>query len=248
MDVCYQSDWGYPCDMPRAYAQPDMTAAPRPQPSLEMETALWAERHRFVAGVDEVGRGPLAGPVFAAAVILDTEARPGWLDDLRDSKELSARERERLDEAIRNEAVAYAVGWSTVAEIDAIGIGPANYQAMSRALSALRVRPEYVLIDGPIKLKHNPLPQRAIVDGDATCMSIAAASIVAKVARDALMCDLDRDYPQYGFAVHKGYATADHLSAIERHGVCVQHRRSWAAVQRRAAIALEASGTLSASR
>lgn len=207
-----------------------MTAAPRPQPSLNVEAALWAEDRRFVAGVDEVGRGPLAGPVFAAAVILDPGSRPGWLDELRDSKELLAPDRERLSELIRAEAVDFAVGWSTVAEIDTIGIGPANYQAMSRALSALRVRPEYALIDGPIRLKHNPLPQKTIVDGDATCMSIAAASIVAKVERDAMMEALHLDFPQYGFAHHMGYGTAEHLAALARYGPCPVHRRSFVPV------------------
>jgi ribonuclease HII len=113
--------------------------------------------------------------------------------------------------------------------------------AMIRAVQALPIRPQFVLIDGPAKFNH-PLPQRAIVDGDALCCTIAAASIVAKVARDALMCDLDRVYPQYGFAVHKGYATRDHLQAIERHGASNQHRRSWVAVQRRAGLLTEQGG------
>jgi ribonuclease HII len=174
--------------------------------------------------------------VFAGAVILDPEARPDWLDDLRDSKVLLAPERERLAEVIRREALAFSLGWATVGEIDAWGIGPANKRAMIRAIMALNIRPSYVLIDGPIPVNH-PIPQRTIVDGDATCMSISAASIVAKVARDALMCDLDTLHPQYGFSSHKGYATPEHLRRLEEHGPSVQHRRSWLAVQRRSGLA-----------
>lgn len=211
-----------------------MAAGPRLLPSTAVEEALWASGSRFVAGVDEVGRGPLAGPVFAAAVILDPEKRPAWLGELRDSKELSANHRQRLAEVVRAEAFDFAIGWATVGEIDAWGIGPANKMAMVRALTGLRFRPHFVLIDGPLKLSH-PLPQRAIVDGDATCSSIAAASIVAKVARDALMRRLDGLHPEYGFAANKGYATRDHLERLARYGPCIQHRCSWLAVQRRAA-------------
>jgi ribonuclease HII len=211
-----------------------MTAGSRPLPSTRFEEALWASNVRFVAGVDEVGRGPLAGPVYAAAVILHPDRRPGWLSELRDSKVLLVNDRQRLSEAVRSEALAFAIGAASVAEIDAWGIGPANKLAMSRAIAALPLRPQHVLIDGPIPI-NDPLPQRTIVDGDAICASIAAASIVAKVARDALMCELDALYPQYGFAAHKGYATRHHLEQLARFGPCVQHRRSWLAVQRRAA-------------
>ena len=216
------------------YDAAKMTAGPRPQPSTALEEALWADRRRRVAGVDEVGRGPLAGPVYAAAVILDPDSRPAWLSEVRDSKELTANARQRLAEAIRGGALAVGVGWASVAEIDAWGIAPANRAAMRRALGRLGVPPDFLLIDGPATLDQ-PLPQRAIVDGDATCCSIAAASIVAKVARDAVMRRLDRLYPQYGFAAHKGYATASHLARLERYGACDQHRRSWPAVQRRVA-------------
>ncbi|HLF79025.1 MAG TPA: ribonuclease HII [Dehalococcoidia bacterium] len=210
-----------------------MAAGPRPQPSTAFEEALWGSSHRYVAGVDEVGRGPVAGPVYAGAVILDPDARPSWLPELRDSKELLPNDRQRLAEAVRAGALAWGLGWATVAEIDAWGISAANKRAMIRAIEALRVRPEYVLIDGPLTVDH-PLPQRAIVDGDALCTTIAAASIVAKVARDEVMCHLGHLYPEYNFAVHKGYATRDHLERIQRYGLCNQHRRSWAAVQRRA--------------
>jgi len=156
---------------------------------------------------------------------------------LRDSKVLTATERERLSQAIRQEAPDFGVGWATVAEIDAWGISLANRMAMVRALQALSSRPQHVLIDGPQRLPNYAAPQRAIVDGDALCCTIAAASIVAKVARDAVMRRLDAVYPAYGFAAHKGYATREHLEALERHGACVEHRRSWAAVQRRGALA-----------
>jgi ribonuclease HII len=208
-------------------------AGPRPLPTTSLEEALWSSGTPYVAGVDEVGRGPLAGPVYAAAVVLSCEARPGWLSELRDSKVLSAAERERLAQAVRDESPAWGIGWASVAEIDAWGISRANSTAMLRALARLPVTPAHVLVDGPLLIPGSPYAQKAVVDGDATCMSIAAASIIAKVARDEVMCTLDRWYPEYGFASHKGYATATHLRQIEAHGLCPQHRRSWNAVARR---------------
>jgi ribonuclease HII len=157
------------------------------------------------------------------------------MKELRDSKMLDGADRERLAKAVRAEAVSWSIAWSTVREINAWGISKANYTAMVRAISSLDVPPEHLLIDGPITVDH-PLPQTAIIDGDAYCTSIAAASIIAKVARDTLMCELDYFFPNYGFAIHKGYATRDHLERIERYGVCSQHRDSWLAVQRRAAV------------
>jgi ribonuclease HII len=215
-----------------------MTAGTRPLPSTTFEEAFWACGETLIAGVDEVGRGPLAGPVYAAAVILDPRARPGWLREVRDSKVVPEAERERLAEAIRAESAAYGIGWATVPEIDAWGISLANRMAMVRALQALGALPQRVLIDGPQTLPNFAAPQKAIVDGDALCCSIAAASIVAKVARDEVMCHLDGQYPVYGFASHKGYATKSHLDALEQYGPCVQHRRSWGAVQRRGGMIL----------
>ena len=212
-----------------------MTAGTRPLPSTAYEEALWASGSRFVAGVDEVGRGPLAGPVFAAAVILDHSRRPSWMSELRDSKELPAGERERLATAIRDEGLAFGLGWASVAEIDVWGIAPANKTAMTRALEALRREPDHVLIDGPATLPLS-LPQRAIVDGDALCSSIAAASIVAKVARDSLMRAIDHVYPGYDFGRNKGYATRDHLARLAEHGACAYHRRSWLSVRRHAGL------------
>jgi ribonuclease HII len=205
---------------------------------MREEQALWSAGRRHVAGVDEVGRGPLAGPVFAAAVVLDPDSCAPWLDELRDSKLLTAAERERLAEAVRAGALCFGIGWAGVAEIDAVGITIANRRAMCRAIDGLRLRPDLVLIDGPFVTDH-ALPQRAIVDGDALCASIAAASIIAKVARDALMRDLDHVYPEYGFSSHKGYATPEHLERLARFGPCLQHRRSWRSVQLRGGLALD---------
>jgi ribonuclease HII len=181
---------------------------------------------KLVAGVDEAGRGPLAGPVVAAAVILN-RARP--VDGLRDSKLLTAAARERLAIEIRANAVAWAVASADVMEIDAINILQASLLAMKRAIDALTVRPVRALIDGNC-CPDLPCPSRAVVKGDRDIPAISAASILAKTARDAMLVDLDRLYPLYGFAQHKGYATAEHLAALNRHGPCPAHRRSFAPV------------------
>ena len=178
------------------------------------------------AGVDEAGRGPLAGPVVAAAVILDPE-RP--IRGLADSKVLTAERREVLAKRIRERARSWAVALAAVDEIDAINILHASMLAMRRAVEALQVPPEEVLVDG------NRCPEvtvrvRAIVGGDACVPSISAASILAKTARDAMLVELDREYPNYGFARHKGYATPEHLAALALHGPCPAHRRSFAPV------------------
>ena len=181
-----------------------------------------------VAGVDEAGRGPLAGPVVAAAVILDAD-RP--IAGLRDSKQLSPRRRESLAAEIRAHSLAWAVAWADHEEIDRLNILQASLLAMARAVAALGVPPQRVLVDGN-RCPAVPQPVTAIVKGDATVAAISAASILAKVERDAAMCRLDVLYPHYGFAVHKGYPTAAHLEALERHGACVVHRRSFGPVQR----------------
>jgi len=196
-----------------------------------------------VAGVDEVGMGPLAGPVFTAAVILDparTRGRKkyGWLSDVNDSKVLLASERERLAEAIKAECVSYAVAWSTVTEIDLLNIRQANFLAMRRAIRGLGIPADHVLIDGPWPINY-PLPQKSIVDGDALVSTIAAASIVAKVARDAFMCNVSRFFPEWRFHEHKGYSTPDHLQRLAKYGASSQHRRSWLAVRRRAGLPIE---------
>jgi ribonuclease HII len=182
----------------------------------------------LIAGVDEAGRGPLAGPVYAAAVILDP-ARP--IAGLRDSKALSAGQRERLAVEIRACSLAWAVAAADVAEIDALNILQATLLAMRRAVEALAPAPTQALIDGN-RVPRLACPARAIIKGDRDVASISAASILAKTARDALLAELHVLYPRYGFAQNKGYGTPDHLAALERHGPCPAHRRSFAPVSR----------------
>ena len=181
-----------------------------------------------LAGVDEVGRGPLAGPVVAAAVILDPR-RP--LEGLKDSKQLSERRREELDAQIRERALAWALGRAEVHEIDRINILQASLLAMQRAVAALTVAPELVLVDGN-RCPRLDYPSQAVVKGDALVPAISAASIIAKVARDREMVELDRRYPGYGLARHKGYPSKAHLSALQDLGVTPVHRRSYAPVRR----------------
>jgi ribonuclease HII len=180
----------------------------------------------LIAGVDEAGRGPLAGPVVAAAVILDPGRR---IRGLRDSKLLTPQAREDLAVEIRDRAVAWAVAESDVGEIDTLNILQATLLAMRRAIERLTTRPDVVWIDG---LHCPPLecPARGIVDGDRLIAGIAAASILAKTSRDAMLIELDRSYPAYGFARHKGYATPQHLVALRQLGPCPAHRRFFAPV------------------
>ena len=180
-----------------------------------------------VAGVDEAGRGPLAGPVYAACVILDP-ARP--IVGLADSKALSPGRRERLAEEIRARAFAWSLASAEADEIDRVNILQATLSAMARAVTALALRPDEVLVDGN-RLPRLDVPARAVVRGDATVPAISAASILAKTARDARLAELDGLYPGYGFARHKGYPTADHLQALARLGPCPEHRRSFAPVR-----------------
>ena len=183
---------------------------------------------RHVAGVDEAGRGPLAGPVCAAAVILDP-ARP--IRGLKDSKQLSAEARQELAGQVRDQALAWAVAWADHEEIDRINILQASLLAMARAVAALRIEPHEVQVDGN-QLPPVTLPVTAIVKGDSKVAAISAASILAKVERDAAMLRLHALYPQYGFDEHKGYPTPQHLDALQRHGACAIHRRSFAPVRR----------------
>ncbi|MCW2317881.1 ribonuclease HII [Rhodoblastus acidophilus] len=195
--------------------------------SFDIERELIAQGLWPIAGVDEVGRGPLAGPVCVAAVILDRDNLPQGLDD---SKKLTARRRAALAEEIYASALAISVVMAPAAEVDALNIRGATLAAMARAAAALNLRPAFALIDGR---DAPPLicPARAVIAGDALSMSIAAASIVAKVARDRLMTRLDRLYPVYGFAGHAGYGTPAHLAALRQHGPCPEHRRSFAPVR-----------------
>jgi ribonuclease HII len=180
-----------------------------------------------ICGVDEAGRGPLAGPVYAAAVILG-EAH--GITGLADSKKLSVRRRDELALEIKHRAIAWAVACASVAEIDALNILQATLLAMQRAVAALARVPTEVLVDG-LYCPTIPLPARAIVRGDSSVAEISAASILAKTARDAVMLELHVRYPQYGFDRHKGYPTASHLEALRAHGVSEVHRRSFAPVR-----------------
>ncbi|MDG9668285.1 ribonuclease HII [Hahella sp. CR1] len=185
------------------------------------------ETGELVAGVDEVGRGPLAGPVVAAAVILNPE-KP--IEGLNDSKKLSHRQRVALSQEIREKALAWATGWATVEEIDQINILQASLLAMQRAVAGLQVTPDLALIDGN-KIPKLEMPAEAIVKGDSKVAAIAAASILAKVERDEELDRLDAIFPGYGLAGHKGYPTAQHLSALKELGVTEIHRRSYKPVQ-----------------
>jgi ribonuclease HII len=192
------------------------------------EEEFWG-RGRLVAGVDEAGRGPLAGPVVAAAVVLAL-GRP--IEGLRDSKLLSPLQRRRLARQIREQALAWAVCRVGPRRIDVDNVLEATWRAMRGALARLGVAPAAVLVDGRLRVPGIGGPQRAIIKGDRRCASIAAASILAKVARDAFMVRADRRYPGYGFRVHKGYATVAHLEALGRLGPCPLHRQSFHGVVR----------------
>lgn len=191
----------------------------------EQATLMW-DTPGLVAGVDEAGRGPLAGPVVAAAVILD-DVNP--IAGLADSKKLTAARREQLYDEIRAKALCCSIAEASVEEIDRLNILQATLLAMRRAVEGLRLKPAKVLVDG------NRLPvldvlAEAIVKGDATVPAISAASILAKVHRDRWCAEYDREFPQYGFAAHKGYGTAEHMIALRTHGACPQHRKSFAPV------------------
>jgi ribonuclease HII len=181
----------------------------------------------LVAGVDEAGRGPLAGPVVAAAVILD-ELRP--IRGLKDSKVLTALKRERLFDEIHAKALCLSIAQASVEEIDTLNILQATMLAMKRAVEGLRLRPHKVLIDGN-RLPTLRIQAEAVIGGDAKVKSISAASILAKVHRDRLCLELHREHPQYGFDGHKGYCTPEHLAALRAHGACPHHRRSFAPVR-----------------
>ncbi|MQC17321.1 MAG: ribonuclease HII [Chloroflexi bacterium] len=200
----------------------------------ECERALRERGHNIVAGVDEVGRGPLAGPVLAAAVILPSPSRAGedesaWIGELRDSKLLSARTRERLADIIRLEA-SWALAYVSPHVIDQINIRQATRLAMKNAVEALPTAAEALIIDGRDVIEVS-VPQVTVVGGDASCVSVAAASILAKVTRDRLMCELDGRFPGYGLAVNKGYGTAAHRAALSSLGYTTIHRLSFAPVR-----------------
>jgi len=199
----------------------------QPGPTLELEASLVAQGFDRVAGIDEVGRGSLAGPVVAAAVIFPRwNSAPDELSGVRDSKQLDSARREQAAERILSLALAVGLGWSCHHVIDREGIAAANRLAMLRALGRLGVTPHALLLDH-VRLPTCPLPQTALPKADCLSLSVAAASIIAKVVRDRYMRLADALYPDYGFASHKGYATEMHLAAIAERGACRIHRRSF---------------------
>jgi len=199
-----------------------------PRPNLCFEIILWNHQIKYIAGVDEAGRGALAGEVAAAAVILPNDiSLHETLAGVRDSKQMTPEQRERWAVIIKKTALAWAVGYASNLEIDTTGILPATCLAIHRALEALSVSPQHLLVDY-IELSHCEIPQTPLVKGDARSLSIASASVLAKTARDELMRQYDLRFPGYGFAKHKGYGTASHRSAIHRLGGCPLHRQSFA--------------------
>ena len=196
-------------------------------PGLHLEQSLWQQGLQLIGGIDEAGRGAWAGPVSAAVVVLPNDPQIGLtLCGVRDSKQMTPRQRERWALEIKSAALAWSVGMASAAEIDDIGILPATRAAMTRAIDGLPRPPEHFLFDY-IPWKDCPYPGQRLVRGESQSLSIAAASVLAKTARDALMRDLDVEYPCYGFARHKGYGTSVHREAIWAHGLCLEHRKSY---------------------
>lgn len=197
------------------------------KPTLEYENQLWEDGFRVVAGLDEAGRGAWAGPVFAAAVVLPSDNRVlNLLNGVRDSKCMTPKQREHWRGCIQSASVAWTVGSASHLEIDEIGIVPATCLAMQRAIDQLVYEPNYLLVDY-IHIRDCSCPQLSLPKGDCQSLSIAAASVLAKTARDEYMIQLDQQFPGYGFAQHKGYGTAQHRSAVEKLGPCIVHRRSF---------------------
>jgi ribonuclease HII len=198
----------------------------RRKPSLAEERALRAEGYRLIAGVDEVGRGALMGPVLAAAVIMPDNIKARWKSRVRDSKQLSPEAREYLYPYIQETAISFGIGSTPNDVIDAVGIARATCMAMIAAIQQLIPQPQFLLIDY-VRLHELLIPQKGIVNGDSLCFSIACASIIAKVTRDRMVVAMDRDYPGYGFAGHKGYGTKEHIACLREKGPCPLHRRSF---------------------
>lgn len=196
---------------------------------LKFETELWEQGHALIAGVDEAGMGPCAGPVCAGAAILPKGYKLKGLDDSK--KILDEAVRDELAEAIKRDAVAWSIAWCTVEEIDTINIYNAGLLAMRRAVEGLKERPDYVLVDAR-KIPGIEQPQRGIIKGDAQSLSIAAGAILAKTSRDHVMNELHQRFPGYGFASHKGYPTPEHIDAMKKLGVIDAHRKTWAPVRK----------------
>jgi ribonuclease HII len=210
-------------------------------PNLDEEDKLKSQGYELIAGIDEVGRGALAGPVVASAVILPLPANLPWLGLVRDSKELNSRKRESLFDLINKEVVAVGIGVVPSQVIDSVNILKATKLAMMEAVEKLPKQPHFLIIDR-VTLSQCPIPQRGITRGDKLCLSIACASIIAKVTRDRMMVEFDQIYPGYGFAQHKGYGTGDHMSCLRKLGPSPIHRLYFAPV--RNLIASQSSGPL----
>jgi ribonuclease HII len=202
--------------------------ADAPNNLLALESRLWDQGFKSVAGVDEVGRGPLAGPVVAACVVLSPDFS---VPDVNDSKKLTATKREKLFDLIMQHAEQVGVGVVTEKVIDRLNILNASLQAMRQAIDQLESPPDFVLVDGNQKIPNLPWPQMPVIKGDSLSLSIAAASIVAKVTRDRIMLEYHRQYPEFNFADHKGYATKTHMEALRTFGPCRIHRRSFSRVR-----------------
>lgn len=201
---------------------PHAWSAETPAPMSEFEVRVASSGRTLIAGVDEAGRGPLAGPVVAGAVML-----AHTVDGVDDSKKLTEKKRDELFDTLHSGAHLIGVGIVSAAEVDTLGIQQANYRAMLLAAESLEIAPEFLLVDG-FSIPGCSIPHERIVKGDQRSQSIAAASIIAKVTRDRLMLELDAQYPEYGFAQHKGYGTKAHLAAISSLGPCAEHRKSFA--------------------
>ncbi len=193
-------------------------------PDYEYENAVKSKGFKLVCGVDEAGRGPLAGPVCAAAVILPENA---VIEGLNDSKKLSEKKREALYDVIKEKAIAFCVAYGTLEEIETLNILQATFLAMNRAIDGLAVKPDFALIDGNRVPKDIKIPCETVVKGDGKSMSVAAASVLAKVTRDRLMLEYDKKYPEYDFKKHKGYGTKEHTELIKKYGPCEIHRMSF---------------------
>lgn len=201
---------------------------------LKSEKKLFSLGYKLVAGIDEAGRGPLAGPVVAACVIIgpDFKIEPGDLELVADSKKLSAKKREKIFKAIKEKALAVEIGVIDSKVIDKINILQASFLAMRHALKKIKLQPDYILTDGRFKIPKISINQSAIIKGDSTVWVIAAASIIAKVSRDWMMNNLDTEYPNYNFSKHKGYGTSEHLKNIAQFGPCPVHRFSFAPIKK----------------
>lgn len=193
-------------------------------PDFQFEKEVKAKGYKFVCGVDEAGRGPLAGPVCAAAVILPDNIE---IEGLNDSKKLTEKKREALFDVIKEKALAYSIAYSSVEEIEEFNILEATFIAMNRAVESLTTKADFALIDGNREPKGIKIPCQTIIKGDAKSQSIAAASVLAKVSRDRLLLEYDKEYPEYNFKKHKGYGTKEHTDLILKHGVCPIHRKSF---------------------